>query len=215
MKKKQIYYHFLSAKDAIDDFERKRIKVSLIDSLNDPFELMPYLRYQFKERQRYHKVRREIIKRYGLLCFSQSWHEPLLWSHYANGHNGIALGFKISESGNRFFKVKYASNPIRKQVDLTDNLRANKELILDLAKIKYKKWEYEKEYRVVVELKDCEMNGGHYFVKFSDALKLEEIVIGCKCNKYREYVSKLGRRCNVKVTPTRMEWQGYKIVIRG
>jgi hypothetical protein len=32
-------YHFLSATNALDDLTRRRIKLSQIDDLNDPFEL--------------------------------------------------------------------------------------------------------------------------------------------------------------------------------
>jgi hypothetical protein len=35
----QIYYHFLPSGYAINDFENEWIKVSTLNSLNDPFEL--------------------------------------------------------------------------------------------------------------------------------------------------------------------------------
>ena len=47
-----IYYHFLSSKNAIHDLERKMIRVSQIDTLNDPFELLPYLGRTDKEQRR-------------------------------------------------------------------------------------------------------------------------------------------------------------------
>lgn len=82
---KQIYYHFLSSENAVSDLEKKRIKVSLINELNDPFELLPYLRYNdFKKRKLYHEVHKAVSKKYGLLCFSRTWDEPLLWGHYAD-----------------------------------------------------------------------------------------------------------------------------------
>lgn len=116
---RQIYYHYLSSKHAINDLENKRIKVSTLDTLNDPFELMPYRRYGFRERQPYNRIFREISKKWGLLCFSQTWGEQLLWSHYAEGHEGIALGFGIFKD--KIIKVKYTSNKIRRQFQLTDN----------------------------------------------------------------------------------------------
>ena len=63
-----MYYHFLTTQHAIHDLERKMIRVSTLDTLNDPFELMPYLRYGEKEKiRRYMEVRKQISDLYGLL----------------------------------------------------------------------------------------------------------------------------------------------------
>jgi copper oxidase (laccase) domain-containing protein len=54
---KQIYYHFLRYEDAKDDLKNERIKVSTIDTLNDPHEFMPYRRYRDREKRKlYDKV---------------------------------------------------------------------------------------------------------------------------------------------------------------
>ena len=96
-------------------------RVSTLDTLNDPFELMPYLRYGEKEKiRRYMEVRKQISDIYGLLCFSRTWEEPLLWSNYADKHKGIAIGFEINSSD--IFNVVYDPNPIRKQFDLTSDI---------------------------------------------------------------------------------------------
>jgi hypothetical protein len=34
----------------------------------------------------------------GLLCFAGDWSEPVMWSHYAEKHTGICLGFDVSRS---------------------------------------------------------------------------------------------------------------------
>jgi hypothetical protein len=148
----QIYYHFLSAKNAINDLEKGRIKVSTVDVLNDPFEFMPYRRYGFKERQPYNKMFRTISKKWGVLCFSQSWKEQLLWAHYADKHKGIVLGFEIPEE--KILKVKYTSNKIRTKFDLTDNREENEKRFLDLATEKFNEWEYEKEFRRALKFPD-------------------------------------------------------------
>ena len=150
----QMYYHFLSSEDAINDLENKWIKVSLLDELNDPFELLPYLRYEeFEKRKLYHNIRREVSKNYGLLCFSKKWEEPLLWGYYADKHKGVAMGFEILKDN--IFKVEYKSESKRTKFELTNNQEENEKLFLDLAKTKYIKWLYEEEYRILVKLKDC------------------------------------------------------------
>lgn len=214
---KRIYYHFLPSKYAIDDLKRKRIKVSTLDTLNDPFEMMPYRRYKFKERQPYNKVFRTISKKWGFLCFSQSWYEQLLWAHYADRHTGIALGFNILRD--EILKVKYDSDPIRTKLKLTNDPKDNEEKFLSLAKVKYQEWKYEKEYRILVKLKDCEpeidkrTEKFNYFLKFGDRLIIKEIVLGCGFNhkKENENVSRLAKQLGAEIIPTREGWEDYKI----
>lgn len=39
----------------------------------------------------------QVHKRFRVLCFSRSPEPNLLWSHYANSHQGIAIGFDLSK----------------------------------------------------------------------------------------------------------------------
>ena len=210
----QIFYHFLSSKNAIHDLERKMIRVSTLDTLNDPFELMPYLRYRDRQKRKWYlNIRKEMSKKYGLLCFSESLNEPLLWGYYADKHKGIAIGFDILKR-DEILDVVYDADPIRKQFDLTNDPRINEKLFLDLAKIKYQEWHYEKEYRVLVKLEECTKIDGHYFIQFKDRLKVKEIVLGCNYDNNKEYVIELAEQLDAKVIPTRMEMQGYRIIRR-
>ncbi|MBU3978714.1 DUF2971 domain-containing protein [Patescibacteria group bacterium] len=208
---KQIYYHFLPPDCAIDDLKKGKIKVSTLRSLNDPFEMVPYLRHKGVEGRRpYNKIRKEISKKYGLLCFSQNWQEPLLWSHYADKHKGIAIGFELLKD--EVLKVEYTSN-LRKQIILTENSEINESLFLDLAKVKYKKWEYENEYRILVKLTECKEIEEFFFAPFNNRLKVKEIILGCKFDheKKRENIIKLASFYDAKITPTRLGWGDYKI----
>ena len=123
--KTQIYYHFLSSKNAIDDLKRKMIKVSTIGTLNDPYEFMPYKRYNYQKRQEFNKVFKAAKNRWGILCFSQTWEEQLLWAHYADKHKGIALGFEVPED--ELKEVIYVCNEIRTKIELTDDREENEQ----------------------------------------------------------------------------------------
>lgn len=211
---KQIYYHYLSSRNAIHDLERQMIRVSTLDTLNDPFELMPYLRHVGGENlKRYMEVRNKVSKIYGFLCFSTITTEPLLWSHYADKHKGIALGFEVLNP--EIFNVVYDSNPIRKQIDLTEDIIRNKALFLDLAKIKYIKWEYEQESRMIVKLDECIKIDGHYFIEFKSRLKVKEIKLGAFYDNSKEYISELSIKLNAEIIVCRLERQGYKIIKDG
>lgn len=208
---KQLYYHFLSADNAIEDLEKRRIKISTLNTLNDPFEFMPYRRYSLKERQPYNRVFREMSKKWGVLCFSKVWTEQLLWAHYADKHKGIALAFETPEDG--LLKVEYDPSEIRKKFNLTDNPTENENEFLDLAKVKFKEWEYEKEYRLLVNFKNCLLDKGQYFITFSDNLVLRKIVLGCRFDhkKNKELIKKIAYDLKVKVVATREGWEDYHI----
>ena len=34
---------------------------------------------------------------YGAICFCKAWNKQLMWGHYANGHYGICVGYKINK----------------------------------------------------------------------------------------------------------------------
>jgi len=207
----QMYYHFLSTDSAIKDLTHGRIKVGTLGALNDPFEFMPYRRYGYKERQPYNKIFNTISKKWGILCFSQIWTEQLLWAHYAEKHKGIALGFEIPESN--LLKVDYVSSEIRTKFELSGNPIEDERKFLDLAKIKFQEWKYEKEYRLLVELAECKNENGMFFITFSDTLKLKEIVLGCRFNHdiERDRIIELAGRLNAQIIPTREGWEDYRI----
>ena len=147
------------------------------------------------------------------MCFSQDWSKPLLWAHYADKHKGIAIGFEILQD--EVIRVDYSPDPIRAQIKLTNDLKTDEKLFLDLAKVKYKKWEYENEYRILVKLKDClsPTADGLRFLEFGDRLKLREIVLGCKFDyrKEIENIIRLAKQSDAKVIPTRQGWEDYMI----
>jgi len=213
----QIYYHYLSSEAAINDLENKWIKVSTFNTLNDPFEMMPYRRYKPKGRRPFDKVFREVSKKWGLLCFSLSWEEQLLWAHYADGHKGIALGFEILKD--EILELTYTSNKIRTKFDLTADPGENEKRFLSLAKVKYQEWKYEKEHRILVKLEDClpPDSKGCRFLPFGDRLKLKEIVLGCKFDHKKEKtkIKDFKIKLDAKVMPKRAGWEDYKIHVCG
>ena len=217
----EMYYHYLSDKNAIDDLEKQHMRVSTLDTLNDPFEMKPYLRYDRRGRRPYDDLYRKIKEKWGLLCFTQGWSEPLLWSHYAGKHKGIALGFEILRG--EVLKVEYTPELKRQKIRLTGDSETDERSFLDLAKVKYKEWEYENEYRILVELKDCPPDDkGRHFLRFGNRLRVREIVLGCKFdhkgkfgdNKERkkDIVIRLAEKLGAGVTATREQWEGYEIV---
>lgn len=212
-----IYYQFLSSRNAITNLERRMIKVSRIKTVNDLFELQPYLRLDKDKRKQFRKIRTEVSNTYGMVCFSTNWQEPIMWGHYADSNKGIVLGFEVP---NRFNinEVDYPSK--RKRVPLDPQTTTPNEYIEAVGFIKYEGWSYEKEHRFFVKLEDCIFIEGNYFLKFSKGLKLKKVIIGPEHpskNKKNymqtaRYITDLVKQNKAELIVTRAEFGGYRVV---
>ena len=206
-------YHFLSEEYAKEALRKKRIKVSLINKLNDPFEFhagfsnpTPQIRNTFA------KFKAKISKKYGILCFSQKWHNPLLWSHYAKKHTGFALGFEIPDS--KTTEVNYLSDrPLFIWDKIPQDARVIESFFHDLIKTKFLSWEYEEEFRLFYELKTLDLENGMYFQEFDEDLTLKEVVAGCKTEMSdNEFLGLLEGYNNITAIKSRMAFKRFKIV---
>ena len=214
-----IYYHFLSSHDAVTDLERKMIKVSRIVNLNDLFELRPYLSINRDKRSQLEKLRSQIAKTYGMVCFSSDWQEPLLWGHYADRNRGIALGFEVISERYAASPVKY---PPKRERDAFGNKRdiGEDEYISALGYTKYANWAYEKEYRFFIKLGDCMNIEGNYFLNFGSDLLLRSVILGPEHlyknrNNYKTtaaYFVGLVKSFGADILVTRAERKSYRIV---
>jgi hypothetical protein len=111
-------YHFTKAVYGLEAIRRQRLKIARISELNDPFEFLQVASRNPKTRARYQHVKRALSEYMGLLCFSENWRNPVQWSHYADSHCGICLGFDVASA--EMQKIRYVKNRIR------PNLRAMK-----------------------------------------------------------------------------------------
>ena len=96
-----------------------------------------------------------LSSRFGIVSFSANPLQPLLWAHYGDSGKGVAVGYDTSA----LKKIPTANEilgPVQYQDQLpivTENLvvRPDNEL-RDLMLIKSRHWEYEEEWRFVLEL---------------------------------------------------------------
>jgi hypothetical protein len=207
-------YHFLSQKHALEALRNKRIKVSIINKLNDPFEFLP--RFLNSNRETLEGLFREwkdkTAKTQGIICFSKRWINPLLWSHYADKHNGIALGFDISE--NLLYKVKYRKERLLCRWDgIPQDKKLGESFMKKLIKTKFSSWEYEEEFRFGCTLSNCIREGEIYFEKFDSNLILKEVITGCNNTLSDEkLLSLLGEFEKIAVIRSKKHLRHYQIV---
>jgi hypothetical protein len=170
-------YKFLQAAHGVDSIARKRLKVSRINELNDPFEFLaadlsvPWKRVAFEN------YKNDLHHEYGLVSFSIHSNNPLLWGHYAGSHTGIALGFDVPDDV--LVPVSYTDTRFRGVFDEASRS------IIDIPKIrnkilgtKFSDWKYEKEKRIFLKLEETYEELGLKFIEFSKNLDLKEIIIG-------------------------------------
>src|ERR1044071_6999084 len=91
-------YHLTSAEHAISDLALGRLKVARFAEVNDPFELFALNCNKKQVRKALNSFREMHDAKLGLLSFSEEWKNPVLWSHYADRHRGICLGFDMDSS---------------------------------------------------------------------------------------------------------------------
>ena len=107
------------------------------------------------------KVRTKVSE-IGVNSFSLELNNPLMWSHYADGHRGISLMYSIPDA--YFYDkkdtilgmtpVEYATNPLTDWFVGPDFSLGSKEefglpLVKKILTIKAKPWEYEDEVRIL------------------------------------------------------------------
>src|ERR1051325_180704 len=108
-------YHLTSQEHAISSISLCRLKVARFSEVNDPFELLALNSRKQAIRQWGKSFKQESNKKTGLLCFSANWRNPVLWSHYANKHQGICLGFDLKRTTVK--PVSYESERLRAELN--------------------------------------------------------------------------------------------------
>jgi hypothetical protein len=82
-------YNFMPAHYALKNIALKRLKISRIAELNDPYELTTLASEDPELIAAMERTKADLNREKGLLCFSQSWRDPVMWSHYADSHSWI------------------------------------------------------------------------------------------------------------------------------
>ncbi len=115
----------------------------------------------------------------GVSCFSITYSNALLWSHYGDQHQGICIGYgverrplpelsKVLYGGSRIIKTSQLINTF-----LMNNTEEKKKLERNILLRKAEDWDYEEEWRLI----------GKQGVQDSPLL-LKEITFGLRCPNY-------------------------------
>lgn len=208
-----LVYHFLTKTNALDDLKRRRLKVSRLDDMNDPFELLAVSMKRKEHRDALRGLKKDMDAFCGALCFSRSWSHPMLWSHYADKHRGICLGFEIPKE--KAILISYSATRLSFDLEaqLSKNTRDEK-LGLKLMTTKYEGWKYEDEVRLIVSLQEAERDTGMYFYNFGPELVLREVIVGARSSLSKEAIqsSLLAEDRQARILKARLAFRTFSVV---
>ena len=196
-------YKFLASKLGLKSLREKQLKISTLDDLNDPFELLAYEMTVRKKRKEWRNARKTWGSQRGLMCFSADWRDPVIWAHYSDKHNGLCLGFEVPDNTGR--TVRYVNSRLK----LADTL-----VVKDADAwlyTKYENWAYEQEIRCWTTLETPSQ--GMYFMEFGPSLRLVEVIAGARCPLTKSKILEAIKPLNdVKLIKARAGFHRFEIV---
>ena len=185
-------YHFMHADHALQAIERRRLKTADLDKVNDPYESLTVGFNSREEEESFFEFHTYLANMFCLVCFSETYRDPLLWGHYADRFKGICLGFDTEHyddpTKDHATKIAY----VKDRIDIIEfGLRfINGGLMEDntskthkILYIKSCNWEHEKEWRIWDERTEPDPVAGLRFIPFGNQIKLREILIGLRCTE--------------------------------
>ena len=133
------------------------------------------LRLQTTIHDTLYNIRQEKFAKIGVCCFSKNNTNLLMWSHYADSHQGICLEFDSKyEPFSKTFDVEYKSEIPNVNSDLLFEEEENAESIKKLLSFKSIDWKQEEEIRIFHH----ESNKSYFYPTRS----LKAIYFGLKTN---------------------------------
>jgi hypothetical protein len=121
-------------------------------SFNDPFDSKIFFNLPNRKEGFSAGLEVEIIdKLIGIISFSKTWKNILLWSHYSNNHKGFCLGFNANLLSFEKTKKRDVEYPCDNKYPIIEPREENLETKFFT---KSRVWEYEEEYRIVKIFKE-------------------------------------------------------------
>ena len=163
----------------------------------------------------------------GITCFSKDNANILMWSHYANNHSGVCLGFDIDESDEhlvnffdetknqklfpngkacRLFPIQYVSFDKRPSIDMTNE----QESLLKILTCKSDLWQYEQEIRIMIHSYD-QIIFPQTLCYRADCLK--EIICGANM-KLKTFIKLLPNANNISIFVATLSESDYTLIIK-
>ena len=205
-KGKILVYKYIDFSGAVALLSDKCFKFSHSQDFNDPFDLYDELidfkkfeplRFDNLTREQKRNIKKTPLKRleeklkiewkkhrinFGISCFSKTYDNILMWSHYADKHQGVCIGLEVDanklldddfitfavEYEDTFVPVPYFDKDEKKRADV----------IMRYLSTKASFWDYEQEIRIVNF--DFFKKYNSQFLNFEKYAELKIVLMGLK-----------------------------------
>ncbi|MCP4098109.1 MAG: DUF2971 domain-containing protein [Planctomycetaceae bacterium] len=204
-------FHFCPPSHVLENINNNQLKVSRFSDCNDPFELAAFSLKNKNVRTRHKKWLADTDKKHGLICFCRNWRNPVLWSHYADNHRGLCLGFDVSPE--KYVDVRYASERLYPEINSRNFLKhIGEDQMADIFATKFIHWSYEEEVRLLITFETEPENGEICFYPYSDELRLRQIIIGPRSDISVEDIYEAVGDSGIKVFQARLGFKRFEVV---
>lgn len=185
-------YRFLPFGYALQAIQEGRLKVGMLNELNDPYDCLPIFQDINGDLglQASQSALNALSCYLGLISYSKTLINPVVWSHYADSHRGIALGFKYSDQDDIVHVDYQDKRPVLGKTVFEGSTESRLSQSERMVSVKANSWIYEQETRRIVNLENCEIQKDLYFEKFSSK-SLCEVVLGARCNAQPPHIIRL------------------------
>lgn len=207
---KEKAYRFITYEGLFNTIKNKSLRFTRTDKFNDPLDCSPLItplnwrKYlELEERDKFIKeavshMFETIFKSIYVCCFSneyKSYESYLMWSHYANSHSEVCFEIDFSKENtlDKPIKVNYPQKNLINEREKHISIDNNEELGNYLVSTKSKIWDYEKEVRLIVDIKTPNLdyssikfeNESFLYLDF-DPKHISKIIFGEKSTLHNE-----------------------------
>ena len=182
--------------------------------MNDPFECLSAELSNKHLRRAFEALRTHFENRHGAICFSRNCNNPVLWSHYADKHKGVCLGFDVKQE--LLNPMKYDAKRLATILEsmLTREESVQLDAIHRVLTTKYEDWRYEDEVRAFAKIDERDADTGCYFYAFTPDIRLTEVLLGQRFNgnleQFRTVLAK--GYPGVRVQQMRLAFKSFSVV---
>ena len=204
-----LYKYRSGQKYDIENLENDKFTLNNPNNFNDPFEFL-IIYNEFEDySDNWDDILGELPVRvksqWRVGCFSDTNKNHLMWSHYANNHEGFCLEYDLYD----LFEMKeLLLLPVRYTEEIPKG-SINSGISMEFMFRKSIVWEYEGEWRIVKQAHDDES-----YINI-DVPKVKAIYMGCKINN--ELKDKLIEICKfreIKLYESKICLNKYDIVFK-
>lgn len=239
-------------------FENFFLRLSTFGEFNDPFEMIPGYKVLTLDKEsrdsilenstsegdsfyeNYMDTKAGVRASLGVICFTSKVDNLLMWSHYANNHEGVCIEFdatasffngQYKDSGSPMFDGLKNYNP----KDIYDNVGVlkkveyskNRPLIFETSKlsddteswlVKSEEWRYEDEYRIILptdRAEEKEINNSTMSFFKIDKEIIKSVTMGCQVQEtVKKEIYEICSSLNIPLKESFISPTEYKLDIK-